>query len=544
MKATYNHLKLGLITYILCMTGLSALGYDGIFNGTVAEARALKGHSYTTLITTDHGGGIWYYDNKDTKAPDNTGTVLVDASGKRWKRIYDGYINVRWFGAKGNGISDDSKAIDLALNYVQSLNISSPEGIDASFSLRGGTLFFSSGKYKYAGNGWTHSQQQSKNIRILGEGRDATSILIQNDIYFLSIADVNSLQLEDITFIGGLGTFRQTARVSQVRRLYIIERCVFKDFKECAIGSNSTDMPNWKIANCQFYGDRNTKNATIGIALSGLNDMDEVHGNEFLYCQYGIKLDRGGNSAKIYNNFFSTAQSNDGNIAANIWIVANKIRVNAGSGLEIRSNKFGIELTNENSTKILIADQDLAKSQVFYLSPPLHQVSKGYVQGMNVEGNLFAGFTKQKHGLLYSYTENIDGIFWGPSNSLQGSSPRYIFEFSPQVKAHDVSKNNTVFLPHSSQFNEPGYAINLSNVKGFAKYIDVMGLKKGDPDVQSSITPETDTFDNIQIKGTNAGHWNGTHLIMGDYHVWVDANGKMRIKNSAPKFDADGSQVR
>lgn len=37
--------------------------------------------------------------------------------------------------------------------------------------------------------------------------------------------------------------------------------------------------------------------------------------------------------------------------------------------------------------------------------------------------------------------------------------------------------------------------------------------------------------------------WNGDHLIIGSYHLWVDATGDLRIKASAPLSDTDGDVV-
>jgi hypothetical protein len=37
--------------------------------------------------------------------------------------------------------------------------------------------------------------------------------------------------------------------------------------------------------------------------------------------------------------------------------------------------------------------------------------------------------------------------------------------------------------------------------------------------------------------------WNGNHGVMGGYHLWIDANGRLRIKFGAPTADTDGSLV-
>lgn len=68
----------------------------------------------------DGGEGLFYMDLTDTTTPDNGGTVLVDSKGRRWKRVYSGMVNVRWFGAKGDGISDDAPSIQKAIDYAAS----------------------------------------------------------------------------------------------------------------------------------------------------------------------------------------------------------------------------------------------------------------------------------------------------------------------------------------------------------------------------------------------------------------------------------------
>lgn len=39
------------------------------------------------------------------------------------------------------------------------------------------------------------------------------------------------------------------------------------------------------------------------------------------------------------------------------------------------------------------------------------------------------------------------------------------------------------------------------------------------------------------------GTWNGGRLMLGNYHLWVDATGDLRIKSSAPASDTDGTVV-
>lgn len=88
----------------------------------------------------DGGGGLFYWDSASADA-DNGGTILLPnsspASG-RWKRMYVGrVINVRWFGAVGDGSTDDYAAIAATITLLPS---------------NGGVVYFpaSSGAYVFA----------------------------------------------------------------------------------------------------------------------------------------------------------------------------------------------------------------------------------------------------------------------------------------------------------------------------------------------------------------------------------------------------------
>lgn len=75
-------------------------------------------------------GGIFIYDS--TKVDDdNQGTNF-----NGWIRQYSGAVNVKWFGAKGDGITDDRQAFNKAL--LASDEIEAPEGNIFLFDVTGG----------------------------------------------------------------------------------------------------------------------------------------------------------------------------------------------------------------------------------------------------------------------------------------------------------------------------------------------------------------------------------------------------------------------
>ena len=77
----------------------------------------------------DGGGNSFYWDSAST-ATDNGGTVIKPTSvggAGRWLAVDTSYINVKQFGAVGDGVADDTAAIQAAINYGAS-KIEIPKG--------------------------------------------------------------------------------------------------------------------------------------------------------------------------------------------------------------------------------------------------------------------------------------------------------------------------------------------------------------------------------------------------------------------------------
>lgn len=82
------------------------------FSGTPPSSFIIKCRE----STGDGGGGLFAFDSSDTTTSDNDGTVIVDASNNRFKRIFSGPLDVRWFGAKADLQLQTSLAIAFGAN--------------------------------------------------------------------------------------------------------------------------------------------------------------------------------------------------------------------------------------------------------------------------------------------------------------------------------------------------------------------------------------------------------------------------------------------
>ena len=144
----------------------------------------------------DGGGGNFYWNNSSIIA-DNGGTIIasnIQGTG-RWIRVFSGAISVRWFGAKGDKITDDTLSIQSAINYVSNVIIANSYG-------GGGSIYLPTGTYTIS----SPININSYNIHIYGEGM-ASSIFNPTGSFTVIYIGIGSPHPIGSTILESFGIF-------------------------------------------------------------------------------------------------------------------------------------------------------------------------------------------------------------------------------------------------------------------------------------------------------------------------------------------------
>jgi hypothetical protein len=108
-------------TVVSPSTSAAKAGYDSGKVESIAEnptplanytaLRAYTGRATSVRITSSSLAG---YFTQGASATDNGGSVINDRSGRSWHRVFTGPVDVMWFDTKGDGITDDTAALNAA----------------------------------------------------------------------------------------------------------------------------------------------------------------------------------------------------------------------------------------------------------------------------------------------------------------------------------------------------------------------------------------------------------------------------------------------
>jgi hypothetical protein len=321
----------------------------------------------------------------ETYADSTYMNTLVDAINGKGT---GGLFNVEAYGATNQGFTDSTAEITDAWEAAAEAN---------------GILYFPPGDWRYEGDGL--SGWASPVIR--GAGRLHTHIVLPDGGRFIDNDDTwESLSVRGCWFDGGAGAIRHQRTAANVGQPYDVLDCLFQNYTEAAIESNSSDMPLWKIQRNYFRAaDTDT---SIGVALSGWVDGSSIVDNSFVLNRVGLKLGSGGVNAKVgRNDFLRFTDTRDGGPCVDVWLVPGEFAILSGWGCSITENKFGNEHLITGDCRIVVADEG-AGATFGARMPVLSTLSSGEVSGVMLDHNNWVGGTSSGDvPFVYSTTPNI-----------------------------------------------------------------------------------------------------------------------------------------
>lgn len=131
----------------------------------------LKGYN----TTGDGGEGVFWLNTSDTTSADNGGTIIVDDAGGRWYRVTGAQsYSVHWFGAVGDGTTNDYAAVAATIAAVAAAG--------------GGRVLFGPKQYNMGSNtiSITHSA-----VVLQGAGQFVTTLLFTGGNDCIQIVGTN-----------------------------------------------------------------------------------------------------------------------------------------------------------------------------------------------------------------------------------------------------------------------------------------------------------------------------------------------------------------
>lgn len=420
---------------------------------TMAALRDFKAKSDECMFVAgyyapgDGGGGNFYWDASATGADDGGATIIPNtqpAQG-RWRRVIDGPISIRWFGAKGTGASDTA---DLNRQAIMAAIAAAPIG---------GTVFMPTGTYLLTGTG-EHILAVTKPVSLVGEGlgtvlKVATTVGASTDIIHLvpnTNMGIEFARLEQFLIVpeagrpGRYGIHIDTnAPGSYVSKLKV-NRVYIQQLGSAAVKStNPFNKPDGfftsSFTDCQFYG---------GMVLSYSGDSNQIERCGFSGADFAVDLQMAyippnvtqiNGTSVPYPIFASQTLIADCNMTAE----GGAIRIRSGSHVKILRNNIEVGAASGNPVVWL----DGSTQQLI-----LPEVRQNYIAGFGAwRGNIVV-IDYADDTMIADNTIVLDTATYGTQITANANRTRLGYNYyplSPGAPGLPVSDqgNGTVIVP-------------------------------------------------------------------------------------------------
>ena len=405
-------------------TAGSILDVTALNTGSIVVNNQIFGTSVAaqTMVVAQAGGtggaGNYLVSGEQTVASefmtsDNGGTIIVDQAERRWYRQFSGAISVRWFGAAGDGTTNDIAAFNNAYAFL--------------ISKSGGTLLIQEGTYALNSTwelGGTSANQDSANIYVTGAGNYSTILDFTNATAStdgIQILGCSRIRLQGFTVKNARAVgINVNAGVSPGGTTYV-SRFTLKDLivdGALSYGILQANtymglMEDIECRNCGADGFRFTGDHTSITAIrcwAGGDSASPNGGN----AGYGWYI-----NGIVYSTFIGCASDHNTNAG---WYISNCAGVSLQNcGAESNQNEvfFVLSTTTGSSGAPVTGVQSLTLTGCFGYNNSLASVN-GFANFLGAETQLSTDGNILVEGCsdLLAGTQTISNVFNGDSGNL------------------------------------------------------------------------------------------------------------------------------
>jgi hypothetical protein len=559
---------------VVSIAALKALSVASIENN---DAAIVLGY----YSAGDGGGGLFYFDSASSTT-DNGGTVIQPTVGTgRWRRVVDGVIDVRYFGAKGDGVTDDTAKIAGAFNSSGTVFLSPGIYIVDGLEMPSGKTLLGAGKgqsiLKLKANASTavlfvNSTSQRcviQGIEIDGNKANQSSAL--DGIEFLSVgawpsgtaypggnhrfSDIYVHDTKGDAFDfgagGGVNTFTAlyAFRVDGRGMHVNLQDSMFNDIDLGDCGLHGLEL-NTGAYNCRF--------SALKCWFSG--QIDSTTSGDGIYCRgyynvfTGVEIQdarRNGITLKLalYNNLIgfnieSPGTAGAGSTACGLVIDDSRHNIVKGVILDrdaTKSMKYAVKFVNGVSG----ADyNDIEVVALDFITSALNFDNEAFQTKRNritINGTNDDGWVSSSNRVQRYQDKYLSGGSLLIDTGSSVDSGKYKIETNGNDSVSSGFSNARMLHFSGSHGSAPGMIKasvggNVSNGNGFVvEHYDGTSFM-----TLFRATRPSNTY--AKVEAVNAA-WNTGGLYLGGYALWVDGSGRLRIKSGAPSSDTDGTIV-
>lgn len=336
--------------YIISQVGSS--GYPKVSTISSLESLSQLSENNNSIVRVlgyysehDGGGGLFYWDSTSTESP--VGGMIVkrtSVTNGRWKRIYTNELNPSWFGAVGDGVTDDTNAIrnmqDFINDNIDTVNFDGSKDykITARLELVSNTVYNGNGCSIIASNDGVVTD-----YHLFNKGDD-----VGDGIHNITVKNFNFTN----QFVSsGLGSTRRCIVFTDDSSNNLVDNCRFEDFYWNVFITSKTGAVNINADGSLRVPNNNTvKNCysvrTLGVAFFAYKGARNTN---FLYNEiYEVGEDSEAGAAILFDAVSSSESSNLAEQLVGGTIKGNYIDGTADNGITIAG-----------ASKILIENNDV-----------------------------------------------------------------------------------------------------------------------------------------------------------------------------------------